>query len=210
MHYFKLHAENPQKRVIDQSVEILRSGGVMVYPTDSAYALGCVLDNRAGIESIRQVRDLKENHPLTLICSDLSQVGRYAIMDDVAFKLIKKLSPGPYTFLLKATKEIPKVAQGAKRKEVGIRIPNHAIALNLVEKLNEPILSSTLWFPNEEEPIYDLDELPHHFQKKMDLILDGGACVPDATTIIDLLGPTPKIVRKGVGFEQNEDLKQYE
>lgn len=209
MHYFKLHAENPQKRVIDQSVELLKAGAVMIYPTDSAYALGCALDNRAGVDFIRQIRNLADNHPMTLICSDLSQVARYATIDDRAFKIMKKLSPGPYTFLLRATKNIPKIAQGSKRKEVGIRIPNHAIALNLVEKLDEPILSSTLWLPSDEEPIYDLSELPTIAQKKVDLILDSGHCHPGATTIIDLLGATPKIVRKGFGLEENDDIEEY-
>ena len=209
MHYFKLHAENPQKRVIDQSVELLKAGAVMIYPTDSAYALGCALNNRAGVDIIREIRNLTANHPMTLICSELSQVACYATIDDRAFKIMKKLTPGPYTFLLRATKHISKIAQGCKRKEVGIRIPNHGVALNLVDKLGEPILSSTLWLPSDEEPIYDLSNLPMIEQKKVDLILDSLECRPGATTIIDLLGATPKVVRKGFGFEENDDIEQY-
>lgn len=206
MEYFKLHAENPQKRVINQAIEQLKAGGVIVYPTDSAYALGCMLDNRAGVETIRLIRNLKENHPLTLMCSNIAQAAHYAKIDDPVYKVMKKWTPGPYTFLLMASKNIFKIAQGSKRKEVGIRIPGHPIALQLVEELGQPILSSTLWLEGDEEPIEDVNILLNT-KLKINLVLDAGECHRGATTIIDMLGESPKIVRKG--SQEKDDIELY-
>ncbi len=205
--YFSLHSENPQKRIINQAVEALQAGKVIAYPTDSAYALGCLFNNRLAVETIRRIRQLDEKHPMTLICDNISQVAQYAAISDRDYKIIKKLTPGPYTFLLKATKNIPKIAQGSKRKEVGIRIPHHAIPLKLVEELGEPLLSSTLWIPGEPAPIEDPNLIVEATNRMVDLVLDGGLCYPGATTVIDLLGDTPIVIRSGSGGL--EDVKEY-
>lgn len=205
--YFRLHSENPQKRIINQAVEAIKAGEIIAYPSDSAYALGCALNNRLAVETMRRIRQFDEKHPMTLVCDNISQVSQYAMISDRDYKIIKKLTPGPYTFLLKATKNIPKIAQGGKRKEVGIRIPNHAIPLKLVEELGEPILSSTLWLPTHDAPLEDANLIIEATNRMVDFILDGGICHPVATTIIDLLGDTPVIVRVGAG--EVDDIEKH-
>jgi len=204
--YFNLHPENPQKRIINQAVEAIQAGEIIAYPSDSSYALGCALGNRMGVEKIRRLRQLTEKHPLTLMCSDIAQAAVYAFISDSNYKIIKKWTPGPYTFLLPATKNSSKIIQGQKRKEVGIRIPNHAIILELVKELNEPILSATLWLPGEDQPIKEADSIIKATNNIVDLVLDGGVGQALDTTIIDLLEVPPKIVRRGAGDLQESDL----
>ena len=197
--YFTMHNQNPQQRLINQTVEMLRAGKLIAYPTDSGYALGCALGSKDALEMVRKIRKLSSTHPLSLICSDISQVSQYAVVDNNAFYLLRKLTPGPYTFILPATKFVPKLVQGTKRKAVGIRIPDNVIALALVQKMGEAILSSTLWLPEQPSPICDPQEISHGETKCVDLILDGGMGQDLPTTVVDMTGPTPILVRVGAG-----------
>lgn len=197
--YFTIHPENPQRRLISQTVEALRQGDLIVYPTDSSYAFGCALNNKSAVETIRTLRKLQPNHPLTFICSDIAQASQYAIIDDQAFSYLKRLTPGPYTFILPATKQAPKLVVGAKRKVVGIRIPNHPLAHMLVAELGEPILSSSLILPDEDKPVQDPHEIPRNVLGCVNLVLDEGISRPEVTTVVELIGQTPEIIREGAG-----------
>lgn len=200
--YFTMHADNPQPRLIKQAVEALRSGDVMVYPTDSSYALGCTLSNRRGQESIRQLRGLSDKHPLTLVCDSISQISQYCIVDNEAFTILKQFTPGPYTFILPARNNVPRPAQGLKRKVVGVRIPNHAICLALISQLTEPLLSTTLWLKEDKEPLCSLELVTKKTQGKVNLILDGGNTSPHPTSVIDLTCTPPLVLRQGLGDTQ--------
>ena len=197
--FFTIHPENPQLRLIRQAVEIVRAGGVIVYPTDSAYALGCQIGDKKALDRIRQIRQLDKHHNFTLMCRDLSELSAYAKVANQVFRLLKTYTPGPYTFILDATAEVPRRLMHPKRKTIGLRVPGNPIALALLEELGEPLMSVTLIMPTDEYPLtdpYDIrDTLEHH----VDLIVDGGYCGLEATTVVDLSGEVPQITRQGVG-----------
>jgi tRNA threonylcarbamoyl adenosine modification protein (Sua5/YciO/YrdC/YwlC family) len=197
--FFHVHAENPQKRLIREAAAILRSGGVIVYPTDSGYALGCQMGNKDAIERIRKIRQLDENHHMTLICRNLSELSGYADIDNSIFRLLKAYTPGAYTFILKATREVPRRLQHPKRKTIGLRIPDHPIALSLLEAMDEPILSSTLILPGHESPLVEPEAIRDVLGLRVNLVIDGGTCGIEPTTIVDLVDGAPRIVRIGKG-----------
>jgi tRNA threonylcarbamoyl adenosine modification protein (Sua5/YciO/YrdC/YwlC family) len=197
--YFTIHPDNPQPRLIRTAVEIIRQGGVIVYPTDSCYALGCHIGDKAAMERIRNIRRLDEQHNFTLVCRDLSEIAQYARVDNVQYRMLKANTPGSYTFVLQATREVPRRLQHAKRSTIGIRVPEHAVALALLEELNEPLLSSTLLLPGDETPPTSASEIRDRLEHLVDLILDGGFCGLEPTTVIDLTHDVPKLVRAGKG-----------
>jgi len=202
--FFSIHPDNPQHRLVRQASEIVRKGGIIVYPTDSAYALGCHIGDKKALDKIRQIRQLDKNHNFTLMCRDLSELALYAKVDNQLYRSLKAHTPGPYTFILEATSEVPRRLMHPKRKTIGLRVPGNPIALALLEDLGEPIMSVTLIMPGDEYPLtdpYDIrDMLEHH----VDLIVEGGYCGLEPTTIVDLSGDAPVILRQGMG--QFEDF----
>ncbi len=196
---FTIHAENPQSRLIDQAVDIIRRGGLIAYPTDSAYALGCHIGDKLALDRIRAIRQLDKHHNFTLMCRDLSELANYARVDNAAFRLIKSHTPGPYTFILNATSEVPRRLMHPKRKTLGMRVPDNKIALALMSALGEPLMTSTLMLPGDTYPMtdpYDIrDSLEHH----LEAVIDGGFCGLEATSVIDLTADEPVIVRQGCG-----------
>ena len=197
--FFQVHPETPQKRLIGQAVDIIRSGGVVAYPTDSGYALGCHLGDKSALERVRRIRRLDSNHNFTLVCRDLSELGTYARVDNTAFRLLKLHTPGPYTFILQATGEVPRRLLHPKRKTIGLRVPANAVALALLEELREPLMSVSLILPGEEMPMTDPYDIRDTLQHELDLVIDGGFCGMEPTTVIDLVDDVPVIVRKGRG-----------
>lgn len=197
--FFTIYPANINLRLIRQAVALLREGGIVVYPTDSCYALGCHLDDKEAVTRIRKIRQLDEQHHLTLMCRDLSEISKYARVDNNKFRLLKSNTPGGYTFILDATKEVPKRVQHPKRSTVGIRVPDHPVALALLEELGEPMLSSTLILPGEEWPLNDVERIRELLEQQVDAVIDGGAAGVDFTTVIDLTGDTPVLLRQGVG-----------
>ncbi|MDO8207807.1 MAG: L-threonylcarbamoyladenylate synthase [Gallionella sp.] len=197
--FFTIYPNNINLRLIRQAVAILKSGGIVVYPTDSCYALGCLLDDKNAVTRIREIRRLDEEHYLTLMCRDLSEISNYARVDNAQFRLLKANTPGSYTFILDATKEVPKRLQHPKRSTIGIRIPDHPVALALLEELGEPMTSSTQILPDEAWPLNDAELIRELLEKKVDAVIDGGATGVDFTTVIDLTGAVPVLLRKGKG-----------
>jgi tRNA threonylcarbamoyl adenosine modification protein (Sua5/YciO/YrdC/YwlC family) len=197
--FFTIYPDNPQPRLIKQAADMLRDGAVIVYPTDSGYAIGCRLDDKDAVTRIRQIRGLDEKHLMTLVCRDLSELSKYARVDNAQFRLLKNNTPGSYTFILDATKEVPRRLQHPKRSTVGLRIPDHPIALALLEELGEPLLSSTLILPEASEPLTDVDEIREHLERLVELVIEGGAVGVESTTVIDLTEATPVLVRRGKG-----------
>ena len=197
--FFQIHPDNPQPRLIRQAVEILRGGGVIVYPTDSSYALGCQVGHKNALDRIRQIRRLDEKHNFTLVCRNLAEVSQYTKISNQQYRLIKNLTPGPYTFILKATKQVPRRLMNPKRKTIGIRIPDNRIALALAEELDEPILSSTLILPGDEMPLADPWEIKEVLEHQVDLIIDGGYCGMEPTTVVVMEDDEPWVARKGKG-----------
>ena len=197
--FFQIHPENPQARLIRQVVEIIRKGGVIVYPTDSAYALGCMLGNKDAVARMRMIRNLDKDHNFTLVCRDLSDISTYAKLDNSAYRLLKNHTPGAYTFILQGTKEVPKRFLHAKRKTIGLRIPEHPITQALLEELGEPMLSSSLILPGDEFPMIDPYEIRQLLEKQVDLVIDGGYCGMELTTVIDMEGEAPVLLREGKG-----------
>lgn len=197
--FFTIHPDNPNPRLIHQAANVLRGGGIVVYPTDSCYALGCHLDDKDAVARIRRIRKLDEHHHMTLMCRDLSEISRYARVDNVQFRLLKNNTPGSYTFILEATREVPKRLQHPKRSTIGMRIPDHPVALALLKELGEPLLSTTLILPDEEMPLNDAGNIRELLEKEVDLVIDGGAVGLDFTTVIDLTGDAPVLVRRGKG-----------
>ncbi|HDR1569942.1 TPA: threonylcarbamoyl-AMP synthase, partial [Pasteurella multocida] len=192
--------ENPQIRLINQAVEILRAGGVIVYPTDSGYALGCMIGDKHAMDRIVQIRQLPEGHNFTLVCSDLSELSTYSLVNNMAYRLIKNNTPGRYTFILTATKELPRRLMTSKRKTIGIRVPDNQIALALLNALGEPILSCSLMLPGEEHVTQsDPEEIRDRLEKQVDLIIHGGYLGAEPTTVVDLTNDTPIIIREGSG-----------
>ncbi len=196
---FTIHPTNPQPRLIKQAADLVRNGAVIAYPTDSCYALGCHLGDKDAVARIRQIRGVDDKHHMTMVCRDLSELARYARVDNVQFRLLKNNTPGSYTFILEATKEVPKRLQHPKRSTIGVRIPDHPVALALLEELGEPLLSSTLILPNEEFAMNDAEQIRDLLQHQIDLVMDGGAVGLDPTTVIDLTKDIPVVVRFGKG-----------
>ena len=197
--FFQIHPENPQQRLVHQAVEILRGGGVIIYPTDSSYAIGCRVGDKAAMDRIRQIRRLDDKHNFTLVCRDLSEISLYTKLGNQQYRMIKSLTPGPYTFILKATKQVPKRLMHPKRKTIGIRIPDNRIALALLDELKEPILSSTLILPGEELPMMDPYDMKQTLESQVDLIIDGGYCGYDPTTVVVMEDDEPWVARHGKG-----------
>ncbi|QLF94419.1 threonylcarbamoyl-AMP synthase [Pseudomonas sp. ABC1] len=197
--FFQIHPENPQARLIRQAVEIIRDGGVVVYPTDSSYALGCAIGNKSGIERIRRLRQLDDKHNFTLACQDLSQLGSFAKVDTKAFRLLKTHLPGPYTIILAATREVPRMLLHPKRRTIGLRVPALPIAQALLAELGEPLMSVSLLLPGETLPMSDPYEIRDALEHHVDLIIDGGYGGIEASTVISLVDDEPVVVRVGCG-----------
>lgn len=197
--FFSIHAETPQARLINQAVDILAAGGVIVYPTDSAYALGCRLDNKAGAERIKQIRKLEGNHNFTLVCQDLSELSRYARVDNSAYRLIKHATPGPYTFIFEASKEVPRRLMNPKRKTIGLRVPDNEIVRSLLRALGEPLMSVTLLLPGDDYPMTDPYDIRAMLEREVDLVVDGGYCGLEPTTVVDMSGEEIVVLREGLG-----------
>ena len=200
--FFQIHPDNPQLRLIRGAVEIIKQGGVVVYPTDSCYALGCQIGNKKAVDRIRQIRQLSDKHNFTLMCRDMAEVSEYAMVDNIAYRLMKGITPGPYTFILPAMKSVPKRLLHPKRKTIGIRVPDNTITLALLAELGEPLLSSTLILPGDEFPLMDPYEMKDTIGNQVDLIIDGGYCGLEATTVIEMLDEGPEVVRRGKGADE--------
>ena len=194
-----IHPESPQTRLIAQAVEVIERNGVIVYPTDSGYALGCRLGDREAMERILQIRQIELSHHLTLVCHDLSELGQYARVDNQQYRLLKQLTPGAYTFILPATKEVPRRTLHPKRATIGLRVPDHPVAQALLKALGEPILSCTLMLPDDDVPLSDADDIAEKIGKRVDLIFDSGHCEPESTTVLDLTEDEIVVVREGKG-----------
>lgn len=197
--FFQIHPDNPQARLIKQAADIIRAGGIVVYPTDSAYALGCHIGDKRALDTIRRIRKLDDKHNFTLVCRDLSELANFARVDNAAYRLLKAATPGPYTFILKATPEVPRRLLHAKRKTIGLRVPENNIAQALLAELNEPMMSVTLIMPDDEDPLIDPYEIRDLLEHDVDLVIDGGYCGLDMTTVIDLADDEPVLVRQGKG-----------
>ena len=197
--FFQIHPENPQLRLIKQAAQIIQSGGVVALPTDSCYALVCQLDDKGAVERLRRIRGVDEKHHLTLLCRDLSELGVYARVDNRQFRLLKAATPGAYTFILEATKEVPRRLSHPSRKTIGLRVPQHRIVQCLLEELGQPLLGATLTLPGDEDSLTDADTIRERLEKLVDLIIDGGVCAHGPSTVIDLTGPEPEVVRLGRG-----------
>lgn len=197
--YFQLHSENPQLRLVHRAVEMLRAGAVVVYPTDSCYALGCIIGEKEAVERIRRIRRLDHHHNFTLVCRDLSEIATYAKVDNTAYRLLKTLTPGPYTFILQATHEVPRRLWNPKRKTIGIRVPEHRITQALLADLGEPLLSTTLLLPGDEIPLTDPEMMRERLEHDVDLVIDGGNCGLEPTSVVDLVSGVPSVRRTGRG-----------
>jgi tRNA threonylcarbamoyl adenosine modification protein (Sua5/YciO/YrdC/YwlC family) len=197
--FFQIHPENPQKRLIVQACDIIRKGGLVVYPTDSGYALGCRIGDKGAMDKIRRIRQLDADHNFTLVCRDLSEISTYAKVNNSVYRAIKAHTPGAYTFVLPATKEVPRRLQHPKRKTIGLRIPNNLIALALLEELDEPLMSSTMILPGEDMPMTDPEDIIDRIGQQVDLVIDGGAGGAVPTTVIEFIDDMPEIVRVGLG-----------
>jgi tRNA threonylcarbamoyl adenosine modification protein (Sua5/YciO/YrdC/YwlC family) len=196
---FSIHSVDPQPRLIRKAAEIVRAGGVIAYPTDSCYGLGCHIGDKTALERLRRIRDIDDTHHLTLMCRDLAEVGMFARLDNAQFKLLKSVTPGSYTFILQATREVPRRLLHPKRKTIGVRVPDHAIALALLTELGEPLLSATLSLPGDAAPLSDAQEIRERLEHQLELIVDGGPCGTEPTTVIDLTTDTPQLLRSGRG-----------
>ena len=197
--FFQIHPDNPQSRLIRQAVDIVRDGGVIVYPTDSAYAIGCRIGDKNALQRIRQLRRLDDRHNFTLVCRDLSEIATYARVDNSVYRLLKHHTPGPYTFILRATSEVPRRLMHPKRRTVGLRVPDNAITQALLAELREPIMSVTLIMPGDELPLIDPYEIRELLEHQVDLVIDGGYCGMEATTVVDLADDMPMVLRVGKG-----------
>lgn len=197
--FLQVQASNPDARVIRRAAKVLLEGGVIVYPTDSTYALGCHIGDKAALERIRRIRQLDKSHNFTLVCSDLSSLASYALVSNSAYRILKAYTPGPYTFILKATPEVPRRLLHPKRKTIGLRVPDNEIAQQILATLGEPIMSTSLILPGESEQLFDAYEMRLKIGKLVDLIIDGGSCGLEPTTMIDLVEGTPQVVRIGKG-----------
>lgn len=197
--FFQVHPDNPQARLINRSVDILLEGGVIVYPTDSSYALGCQIGEKSAMERIRRIRSLDDKHNFTLVCRDLSEITTYARIDNQAFRLLKVLTPGPYTFIFEGTKQVPRRLMHPRRKSIGIRVPDNAICRELLATLDQPILSTTLILPGDDTPLTDPYEMRDLLDRQVDLVIDGGFCGLEPTTVVDMTQDPPAVTRVGKG-----------
>lgn len=197
--FFRIHPDNPQPRLILQAMEIVKDGGVIALPTDSSYALACRLDDKEAVTRLRRTRGLDERQHLSLLVRDLSELATFAMVDNRQFRLIKSVTPGPYVFILLATKEVPRRLSHPSRKTIGLRVPEHAITLALLEALGEPLIATTLILPPDDEPLNEPEEIRNRLEKQIDLVVDGGACSREPSTVIDLTGDEPVLVRAGRG-----------
>lgn len=197
--FFQIHPENPQPRLVRQAVDIVKAGGVIAYPTDSAYALGCDIGNKNGSDRIRAIRKLTEKHNFTLVCKDLSDIALFAKVNNTQYRQIKAHTPGPYTFILKATSEVPRRLMHPKRRQIGIRIPDNKIALALIEELGHPLMSTTLSLPGDDLPMTDPYDIRASLEHSLDLVLDGGFCGFEPSSVVDLSEDDPVILRRGCG-----------
>jgi tRNA threonylcarbamoyl adenosine modification protein (Sua5/YciO/YrdC/YwlC family) len=195
--FFTIHPTNPQKRLIRQAADIVRHGGLLAYPTDSCYALGCDRGNAKGAERLRRIRGVGERHHLTLMCRDLSEIGRYAIVNDAQFKLLKSVTPGSYTFILRARREVPR--RLTSKKTIGVRVPGHPVAHALLAELDQPMLSATLILPGDAVPLSDAQEIRRRLERELDLVIDSGSCGVEPSTVIDLTADVPRVLREGKG-----------
>ncbi|KRB87640.1 L-threonylcarbamoyladenylate synthase [Noviherbaspirillum sp. Root189] len=197
--FFQIHPENPQLRLIKQAAQIVHEGGIVALPTDSCYALVCHLDDKTAVDRLRRIRGVDEKHHLTLLCRDLSEISQYAKVDNRQYRLLKSATPGPYTVILEATKEVPRRLSHPSRKTIGLRVPENPIARALLEELGQPLLGTTLILPGEGDPLTDPDEVRDQLGRQVELVIDGGACSLEPTTVIDLTGDEPELVRQGRG-----------
>ncbi len=197
--FFQVHPENPQSRLIHQAADIVQGGGVIVYPTDSAYALGCHIGDKNALDRIRRIRRLDKDHNFTLVCKDLSELAGYARVDNLTYRLLRNNTPGPYTFILPATSEVPRRLKHPKRKTIGLRVPDNAIALDLLAALGEPLMSVTLIMPGDEYPLTDPYDIRQTLEHEVDLVIDGGYCGMEPTTVVDFSEGVPLITREGKG-----------
>jgi tRNA threonylcarbamoyl adenosine modification protein (Sua5/YciO/YrdC/YwlC family) len=195
----EIHPKDPQPRLIKQTVGIIREGGIVVYPTDSCYALGCHIGDKTAMERISRIRETDKHHHFTLVCRDLSEIARYARVNNQQYRTLKAFTPGPYTFILQATKETPKRLQNPRRRTIGIRVPDHRIPQLILDELREPMMSSTLHLPGDELPLTDAQEIQERLYHVVDAVIDGGNCGLEPTSVIDLEGPAPLIARRGKG-----------
>ena len=203
--FYQIHQDDPQTRLIRRAADIVHAGGVIVYPTDSAYALGCRMGDKAALDRIRRIRRLDDKHNFTLVCRDLSEIAVYARVSNVVYRLIRHTTPGPYTFILRATSEVPRRLMHPKRKTVGLRVPDHAIVAALLAELGEPLMSVTLIMPDDALPLTDPYDIRKILEHEVDLIIDGGYCGTEATTVVDLADDVPQLLREGKG-----DLSPFE
>jgi len=197
--FFSIHPEQPQPRLIRQAAEILRAGGVAAFPTDAAYSLGCRVGDGEAVARIRAIREVDERHHFTLMCRDLSEIANYARVDNSQFRLLKAATPGSYTFILEGTKELPRRILHPKRKTIGLRVPAHPLALALLEELDEPMLTSTLLLPGDASPLNDAEDIRDRLKRRIELVIEAGPCGIEMTTVVDLTGAAPDLVRAGRG-----------
>jgi len=203
--YLEIHPDNPQKRLIKQAVDIIHDGGVIVYPTDSSYALGCHIGDKNALNRLRRIRQIDEKHKLTLVCRDLSEIATYARIENTDYRLLKSLTPGPYTFIMPATSEVPRRLMHPKRRHIGLRVMDHPIVNALLEELGQPLMSCTLVMPGEDIPVTDAEDVRSQLDKHVDLIIDGGHCGIEPTTVIQITGGAPEIRRHGKGKDHGLD-----
>jgi len=197
--YFQIHPENPQLRLVRQAVQIVGAGGLVALPTDSSYALVCHLDDKAAVERMRQIRGVDDRHHLTLLCRDLSEIANYAKVDNRQYRLLKAATPGPYTFILEASKEVPRRLSHPSRKTIGLRVPENIIAQALLEELGQPLIGTTLILPGSDDPLNDAADIRSQLEKHIELVIDGGSCSLLPTTVVDLTGDAPLVLRQGRG-----------
>ena len=208
--YFSVHPVNPQRRLIRQAAEIVRGSGLIAYPTDSCYALGCHIGDKDAMDRMRRVRGVDDKHHLTLMCRDLSEIATYAIVDNVQYRLLKAATPGSYTFILRATREVPRRLMHPRRKTIGVRVPEHPVALALLAELGEPMLSATLLLPGDDAPISEGSDIRARMERQLDLVLDAGHCGIVPSTVLDLTGDTPVVLREGGGSLEALGLESVE
>ena len=197
--YFQIHPDNPQPRLVKQAAQIVDGGGLLALPTDSSYALVCHLDDKAAVERLRRIRGVDDRHHLTLLCRDLSDLANYAKVDNRQYRMLKAATPGPYTFILEATKEVPRRLSHPSRKTIGLRVPEHAIAQALLGELGQPLIGTTLILPDSDDPLNDPVDIRDQLQKQIELVIDGGSCSLQPTTVVDLTGDAPEVIRRGRG-----------
>lgn len=197
--FFEIHPTHPQARLVRRAADIVRGEGLVAYPTDSCYALGCLATATKAVGRLRRVRGIDERHHLTLMCRDLSEIAKYAVVDDARFRLIKSVAPGSYAFILRARREVPRRVVHPKKKTIGVRIPGHAVAHALLAELGEPMLSATLSLPGAAGPLSDAQEIRERLERQIDLVIDAGSCGTEASTVIDLTADSPVVLRAGKG-----------